>query len=246
MDVASVSTLLADPGVPPAELARRAGVSRNTEWALRKDQSRANLATLRELALACGSDLTVSAVPASDPLASAAARSILGDLETDSSEDFVAWETRLKRWTGHAAPLDIALEAGRVSAPQHRTEAHLFSGRNDVDRLTSAGIASGSTWVLSGAAALEALDDRPSEPELPVIVWSADVERFAQLLLDTHRSVRVQTSATVIVAPLHPSMLAGMTNIEGVPLVSPIQAVIDCFGVGGELADRALEIAKDW
>ncbi|GGF24432.1 hypothetical protein [Subtercola lobariae] len=245
MDISSVRALLQNPGVPAADLARRANVSRNTEWTLRKDPSRANLATLRELALACGQDLVIQTTPASDPLAAAAARSILGDLD-ESEDDLAPWVDRLIRYAQGSDPLTIAMEAGRVSTPHARRGALLFDGRNDAERLTSAGVASESEWALSGSAALESLSLEPIDPDLPAIIWTSDPERIGHLLGETHRAVRVTSAAKVIVAPLHPTVLVGVTMVDGTPLVTPVQAVIDSFGTGGPLADAALSITKGW
>lgn len=243
MDVSDIVLTLNDPGMKPAERVRRSGISRDTEWSLRRDPSRANLSTLRELALASGNDLVVEAVPASDPLASAAARVILGDLTTTSPE-LDQWVTRLRRWVPSADPLRLVEEASRVSAPQHRSGAVLLNGRNDPDRLASAAIAAQARWVLSGATCLEALGEA-TEPEcLPVVMWVSDSERASRFLGDTHRRVHSVAAADVIVAPLHESMLEGSVDLDDVPLVSPVQAIIDSIGVGGQLGQTALEIAR--
>ncbi|GAA4376433.1 helix-turn-helix domain-containing protein [Agromyces bauzanensis] len=224
-----------------AELARRAGISRTTALHLRDDISRARVSTLRELALALGYDIRIDLERASDPLASAAARSLLGDL--DESAEYREWVERLQRYCPSGEPLGIVDEAARVSAPQHRGGSVMLSGRNDADRLVSAGVASGARWALSGAAALEALGSNGGGT---VLMWSEDVTRAAQLLGGTHRRVKAEAAADVVIAPAHPSVFEGSTQVDDVVLVSPVQAIIDSFGLGGEVGATARRVAEAW
>jgi len=246
MDVSEVEKLLRAPALPPTELARQAGVSRNTLWTLRQDPSHARLATLRELALAEGFDLSIGVEPASDPDASAAVRFILGDIDDSLhvSPDVREWCDRLKRWVPSGDPLQLVAAAAVVAAPQNRHGAVFIKGRNDTERLTSAGLASGQPWALSGAAGLEYLDVH--EPGLPTVAWAQDPTRFAELLGNTHERTRVAAAASVIIAPLHEQVITGATDVDGVILVTPVQLVIDCIGVGGQLADAATRVAKEW
>lgn len=78
-------TDLAKPPITRSELAQRAGISRNTEWSIRRDQNRARLDTLREVALACGYDVEVTLRRAYDAAAVAAARNMVGDLDSANS-----------------------------------------------------------------------------------------------------------------------------------------------------------------
>lgn len=249
MDTAGLAAFLHETSTAPAELARRAGVSRNTEWSLRRDPSRAKLGTLRELALACALDIKIGTVPASDPYAAAAARVMVGDIPADSVDDhrqLSEWIARLQRWAPDAAPLRLAEIAAEVSAPQNRSRAVFLIGRHDADRLASAALASGEPWALSGAAALDALDVAPVSRNSPTVLWTARPDAVTGMLLSTHRRTIVGSAANVIVAPLHQTVLEGSATLDEIALVSPVQAVIDSLGIGGELGAAALDIAGEW
>lgn len=221
-------------------LARRAGISRTTVLQLQNDRSRARVSTIRELVLALGYDVTIDVQPASDPLAAAAARFLLGDLA--ASAEFDDWVTRLKRYRPDNDPLGIVDEAASVSAPQHRDGSVMFAGRSDPDRLVSVGIATGSRWALSGGAALEALGSDGGT----VVMWTEDVKQVAQLLAETHRRVNIVNAAQVIAAPAHWTVFDGSGALADVVLVSPVQAVIDSFGIGGQTRAQAVRVAGQW
>ncbi|GAA1061972.1 hypothetical protein [Agromyces bracchium] len=305
----TLATLLESPPLPRYELAQRAGISRNTEWSIRDDQSRARLETLRELALACGYDIDVVLRAAYEPAAAAAARQMLGDLDVtnddrerlfsvlgiDLDAELAAlpkWSERLQRYadagttstmTGrkrHAPvdglrvrePLAVAVEAAHLAAPQHAPGALMLSGRNDLDRLMSAAMAASELyrnaadaaprfrhqWAFSGWPALEALGAvhpvsvfdlevaSPRGKALPAVIWTSLPKQFGQFLTETHRKVSTVRAATVIIAPLAPHQLIGTGELVGAPLVSPVQAVIDSLGVGGELGTAALDLARGW
>ena len=238
----SLGSALAAVSLTKTELARRAGLSRTTTQAVSEDPSRTRISTLREIALALGYDLSIDLEPASDPLAAAAARQLLGDLAP--APEYAEWVERLKRYSPEGHPLAIVEEAAKVSSPQDRRGSVMLSGRNDADRLVSAGLASGSTWALSGGAALEALGtDAATET---VVFWTDDVKQVAELLGATHRRVNVSSAADVIVAPAHPSVFDGAGAVEDVVLVSPVQAIIDSYGVGGSDRLVAQRIADGW
>ncbi|MDL9981205.1 hypothetical protein [Microbacterium candidum] len=277
MDAVTFADLIAAPPIPRVELAQRAGVSRNTEWVLRQDQSRARLDTLREIALACGFDIEIRLDRAYQPAAAAAARDLLDDL-TDMDPpllraDLGAWRDRLLRYVraddgdeGSVDPLRLVSEAAALSAPQNSPDAIMLAGRNDLERLMSAASATSTEYrdhryVFSGGAALRALRvelphdlttiaSAESEQErwakMPTVVWTSLPTQFSRYLMETHRSVRTARAATVIIAPLAPHHLVRAAEPGGVPLVSPIQAVIDSLGVGGDLGLTALDLARSW
>jgi hypothetical protein len=228
------------------ELSRRAGVSRTTALAVSDDPSRARVDTLRELALALGYDISIALEPASDPFAAAAARVVLGDLHvdrhTEQAHEIEAWLHRLNRYsTGE--PIDIVAEAARVSGAHHRRGSVMLTGRVDADRLVSAGRSSEARWALSGSAALEALG---AEPGAVVVLWTDDPQRVTRLFDDTHRRVRTLTAATIVVAPAHPTVFEGLTTVEDVNLVSPVQGVIDAFANGGRDREIAESLVRSW
>ncbi|GAA2247911.1 helix-turn-helix domain-containing protein [Herbiconiux moechotypicola] len=243
--------VIARSSATKSELARRADVSRTTVLSVTVDQSRARVDTLRELALALGYDLVIELEHASDPLAAAAARVMLGESDlraTVDDRDLDAWIARLTRYVdadadGRLDTLDLLTEAAGVSAPHHRAGAVLLSGRNDTDRLVSAGRASGVEWALSGSASLEALG---ADPGKTVVFWAQDAKLVAELLAGTHRRVKTPTAADVIVAPAHPTVFAGSTTIEDVNLVTPVQGVIDAIATGGVDREIAMTLAGSW
>lgn len=226
-------------GIP--ELAARAGISRPTLYRLLSGAvPRAD--DLEELALAAGWELEIELRELSDPLAAVAVRVLLGDGPAELwAAESAPWQERLRRFVDaqtHTAR-DIALvdEAGRASAPAKRPGARHLNGEHQrVDRLVSAGRASGSRWALSGWAALDALG---IEAHAPTIMWVEDARLTEQLLRDSFRPTRAH-SADLIVVPAHPSVFAGTTNLSDIELVSPLQAFIDAVGLGGESRTQAL------
>lgn len=77
-------------------------------------------------------------------------------------------------------------------------------------------------------------------------MWTEDVKQVARLLAETHRRVNIVTAAHVIVAPAHPTVFEGSGALDDVVLVSPVQAVIDSFGIGGQTRVQALRVAGQW
>lgn len=299
----NIADLLDAPPMARSELVQRAGISRNTEWSIRHDQSRARLDTLREIALACGYDVDVVLHRVYDPVAVAAARVLVGDLELDellaADADLLGsqpawtamdeWRERLRRYASadpaiptrtagaveslaEPSPLTLAIEAAQFAGAQHVPMAIMLAGRSDLARLMSAAVATadlfrttadaderfGHKWAFSGWPALEGLGAEPRrdvvlgpEPSrrqsaLPTIVWTTLPTQFAQFLGGTHRRVGTVRAASVVVAPLTAVQLVGRGELEGAPLVSPVQSVIDSLGVGGDLAAAALDLATGW
>lgn len=241
-----------------SDLARRADVSRTTSLAVTADPSRARVDTLRELALALGYEISIELQPASDPLAAAAARAMLGDTAVAQAVAPGAldeWIDRLERYSrtpadgdaeggaGGALARRVMSEAARVAAAHHRPGRVMFSGRKDADRLVSVGRASDADWVLSGAAALEALG---ADPGKTTVFWTSDPDRTSKLFADTHRRVNLHTAADVIVAPGDPSVFAGAESIEDVNLVAPIQGMIDAIAAGGADRRNAEDLLRSW
>lgn len=224
-----------------SSVAQRSGVSRPTLYRL-LNGAVPRTDDLRELAIAAGFDIDASLVPLSDPLAAAAARTILGDRSVDEwAETSAEWRDRLERFAAGTAGVDrevaIIDEAGRASSPTHRPDAvHLRGDHRRVDRLVSAGRSSQGRWALSGWAALDALG---IEVDAPTILWVEDARKTAQLLGDSFRPGRVDR-CDLIVVPAHPSVFAGGGAIEDVELVAPLQAHIDAAGLGGDARDQAL------
>ncbi|MDY0946253.1 helix-turn-helix transcriptional regulator [Frigoribacterium sp. CFBP9039] len=223
------------------ELAARTGLSRPTLYRVLGGRP-PRIDDLRELALACGFDIDAALIPVSDPLAAVAARAALGDPDVaEWSDSATAWRERLQRYVaaGSEADVQVALidEAGRASAPAQREGSiHLRGDARYVDRLVSAGSASGDDWALSGWAALDAME---IDADAPTILWTPEPRRVAQLLADSFRPGLAGLS-DLILTPAHPSVFAGALEIDSVRLVAPIQAHIDAVGLGEAPRSAAL------
>ncbi|QTX05676.1 helix-turn-helix domain-containing protein [Agromyces archimandritae] len=229
-----------------SELAQRADVSRTTVLAAEGDESRMRVSTIRELALALGYDVRIDLDRASDPLAAAGARAMLGDLEPGSDfgheDELDGWIDRLRRYSG-GEPIGILREAARLSAAEHRTGSAMFAGPVDVDRLVSAGRASEARWALSGAAALDAMG---ADGGTVTVLWAEDAKRLTELLAADLRRFRVRSAAGLIVAPADPTVFVGASTLEDVNLVSPVQAIIDSIANGGADQRIAESLAESW
>lgn len=230
-------------------VARRSGVHRSTLYRALDGSSDIRLETLEEIALAYGLQAQLSYVPLSDPVAADAARVLLeGDHGDTITPDLDAWMQRLQRYAGEqASPVDLALEAARASTLLERRGALGMRGDFTVDRLASAGYATGEVWALSGSAALEALDGGDPDDTPVNILWTSQPQKAMQLLADSGRPApRGLGSADLIIAEPSDIMFRGLNTIEGISLVSPVQAIIDNLGLHDQQRDRAISIARAW
>ncbi|WP_162621881.1 helix-turn-helix transcriptional regulator [Microbacterium suaedae] len=231
-------------GMTTAEFARRADVNRSTIHRIARGETDPALGTLRELAFVHGLDLDLSLRPLSDPDAAAAARVLLdeamGDYEITTGTR--RWISRLDSF---ADPLDIIDTAGRASAPAERPGAVLLRGDRSALRLSSAGTAAGVPWAVSGwAGLLEA--EGVAATSGPSIVWTTDPEATARMLLDTHRRVTSPANAQVVVAPAADAVFVDAWESGPTRLVAPVQILLDCIGLGGELEELARRVAEGW
>lgn len=225
-------------------LSRQAGVSSSTLHRVMHDQVDPSIGTLREIAFACGVSLDVAARPLADPLAAAAARSVLEEgYEPPSPVE--AWVARLRRQAGDD-PVELVAKAGRASAPLLRPGTLLFAGAFEVGRVASAGEASGGRWALSGLAgfSLPGLWDRLPTP---TILWCEDVRRVEQLLADAdlQRATRPERAALAI-AEADESLFFNSFEKDQVRYVAPIQILLDGFALGGAAAEFARREAQSW
>jgi transcriptional regulator with XRE-family HTH domain len=227
--------------ISTTRLAARADLSRATLHRLLAGAS-ARVDDLQEIALAAGLAIDVTLVPLSDPIAAVAGRILLGDDSLGAwTAEALLWVDRLERYVASDPSVshDIAAtdEAGRAANPAARQGSmHLRGDHRDIDRLVSAGRASGNAWALSGWAALDGLE---VDVDAPTVMWVDDVRRVTQLLHGSFAPAR-NGEADLIVAPAHPSVFAGVAEIEDVLLVDPLQAYIDAAGLGGDARVAAL------
>jgi len=256
-----VATLIKELGTTPSATARATGLSRMTVLRVRDGVSSPSMTTLREFALAAGFDLDISLVPASDPAAAMAARVIadptvpeLGEFKTlglGTAADVIAiteWVDRLERQADGARTRLLPL-AGRYSAPQHRKGARYFAPKPGISQSRLIDIASSAVdtvrGALSGVAAAQFYLGHAPDPGV-VVAWTTDVAAVASRLSLTLREVDEYQPAGVIVAPTVDSYLLDMVRPPQSthPLVSPIQAAIDFYGLGYDLL--ADEITEGW
>lgn len=238
-------------GATSVDFARRSGVGRTTLHRIAAGQVEPTLATLRELAIAHGYELTVDLAPLSDPHAAAALRQLVDPAfegitpEEVSPEDAGAvrdWVTRLERYDD----VDVAaVTAARASSLLHRKGAIYLRGDNSAKRLGSAGSASGREWAISGAAALKLVTE--TDVVGPSVLWvDGDADATSRLLLDTHRRVDNAAAAEVVVATAHPSVFVDEYRDGPIRYVAPTQLLLDCVGLGGMLEATALLVQQSW
>ncbi|WP_437582530.1 helix-turn-helix transcriptional regulator [Paramicrobacterium sp. CJ85] len=231
-------------GMSAAELARRSRVNRSTIHRIARGETEPTLATLRELAIVHGLDLEVDLRPLSDPAAASAARMLL-DPTMEGYEPNASEQQWLKRLEQFDDPVDVVAVAGRASAPAERKAALLFRGDRSALRLASAGSAADGTWAVSGWAALTAAEgDAPRAGAS--ILWVQDPDRAASMLLDTHTRVTSPLNAQVVVAQITDAVQVDSWSEGAVRYVAPVQILLDCIGLGGELERAARVVAESW
>jgi len=237
---------IADAGINASTVARRAGVSASTLHRILADQVDPSIGTLREIAIGCGVDLTISSKTMSDWRAAATARSMLEEGYIAPEYDFADWESRLTRLAQGDDPVEIVTAAARASAPLHRDGAAWFTGTMTVGTVASAGDASGGQWALSGAAGLYLPDLGEPTPAI-TILWCDDTRAVSQLLAasSARTTERVDRTALVVVHG-EPELFEGSFTKGLVHYAAPIQIIIDCLSLGGVVAKDAREEALTW
>ena len=232
-------------GFPNAVVARRAGVSASTLHRVVNGQVDPSVGTVRELAAACGMELRLAARRLADPGAAAAARLLLEDGYEPSLPGVDAWVERLRRQAGDD-PVAIVEAAGLASAPLHRPTARLYASPVEVGRVASAGSASGGRWALSGMAGLKLPGLFEALPT-PSILWCEDVRRVEQLLADAELTAASRVERTSLaVVEADEALFTNFFENGRVRYVAPIQIVLDCFSIGGVLADLARREVGSW
>jgi len=234
-------------GITASEFARRAGVNRSTLHRIASGAVEPSLATLRELAIAHGLDVSVTLTPLSDPDAAIAARHLLDDsVESEPTSPGVRdWMARLQRLVPELSdPVEIVSVAGRASSLLQRRDAVFLRGESSGLRLASAGTASDAPWAVSGRAAIDYGRERGSRG--PSVLWTDDPARAASVLSDTHEVVGSPLNAHVVVVRANPTIFIDTLAAGPVRYVAPIQMLLDCIGLGGDLEQEAEQIATGW
>lgn len=241
-----VERMLKDSGLSASALARRSGVSRSSQFRIETGAVDPGLGTLRELALAAGFDLNVELAPLSDPDAARAARVILDEGYDPSPSRAVSdWVARLKRWVSDGDPVEIVRVAGISSSLLKRRGSSYLTGQVDDLKLASAGASSGAPWLLSGSGVLSRMQETGDGPVAgPYIVYTGDMHRFLRVL-DNMTPARPE-KALVVVTEYSVDLESDIWGDGPLRMVAPIQALIDGFGIGGELAEAAERTARGW
>lgn len=236
-------------GTTPAATARRAGVSASTLHRVLNGQVDPLVSTLREIALACGLELELVTHPSRDPLAAIAVRAMLEDgyqPPEHTATELAEWKQRLVRWAGEDNPLQLVEVAARMSAPARRRDAAFFSGTATLGRIASVGDAASGCWALSGAAGLY-LPDLSDQIPLTTFLWCDEVRNVLHLLADTElRRTERSDRAVLVVVEGEPELFTGSFALGLVQYVAPIQIMIDCLSLGGQVADDARKEMSTW
>ncbi|MDE3093216.1 MAG: helix-turn-helix transcriptional regulator [Acidobacteriota bacterium] len=226
--------------------ARRAGVSASTLHRILTDQVDPSIGTLREIAIGCGVDLSLTSGILSDWRAAATARSMFEEGYVVAKNDIADWESRLIRLAEGDHPIEIVSAAARASAPLHRDGATWCTGTMTVGTVASAGDASGGRWALSGAAGLYLSDTGEPTPAI-TILWCDDPRSVSQLLAASAvRTTDRIDRTTLAVVRGEPELFAGSFTKGLTRYAAPIQIIIDCLSLGGDVAKDAREEAMTW
>lgn len=261
--------MIQEAGRHPSATARATGLSRMTVQRVRDGVSSPGLQTLREFALLAGYDVRVTVVPASDPAAAVAARSLLdpefhhhsgelpgspesADAGVNRVDEFEVrgWIERFERW-GVVSPQKVLETAGRYAAPQHRDGSRFFPPRagfsaERVIKLAGAAAASShSRHALSGVGAADFYLARGASPG-PQIVWAEDVGAVSETLGATLHEVGNYQPAGVIVAPAPAEYFFDsiLDPVSGQTFVAPIQVALDLHGLG--FSDLGSSLTEGW
>ena len=225
MDVAK---WVVDSGRAKYLIAADAGIARTTLDRAIADPDPVRLGTLKEIAYACGVQLTGCGTPLSCIGAALAVRSRLEANYVTAEPDVCAqWLERLQRWAGAGTDQGLieaaarALNLGAASAVTVR----------DLAAATEVAMQSEDPWALSGAIALD-------EPGVSVL-WVSDVTPYHDL-----GQPRTPQSSLVVTAPAE---LFQNSRAEGeLRLASPLQVLLDCLSLESPLDQLARREVKWW
>lgn len=239
---AQVDGWISRSSLSQAEVAVRAGVSASTVYRIRRGLVDPSIATLRDIAIACGYSIDVVTRPLSDSLAAEAARLLLEEGFT-ATHDVSDWTARLER--NIRSPQDLLRRASESANPLARPGASHFSGPLTTGLLASAGTMSGGEWVVSGSPGL-ALPPRQEELDGHAILWVTTLEETNKLISASLRSVPHPAIAQLTVLPASTWMFQNSFEHEFIHYAAPIQIMMDCLALGGAASQRAAEIIGEW
>lgn len=242
----TVRSWVLDAGLNAATVARRSGIAASTLHRILADQVDPSIGTLREIAIGCGVDLSISSRTISDWRAASAARSMLEEGYVAPEDEITSWQSRLTRLARGDDPIELVSAAARASAPLHRSGSAWYTGAMTVGSVASAGDAAAGKWALSGAAGLYLPE--LGEPTPPItVLWCEDVRVVSQLLAASEvRTTNRIERVTLAVVHGEPELFEGSFTRGLVHYAAPIQIVIDCLSLGGVVANDAREEAMTW
>jgi transcriptional regulator with XRE-family HTH domain len=225
-----------------AEIALRAGVNASTVHRIRRGMVDPSIATLRDIAIACGYSIDVVTRPLSDSLAAEAARSLLEE-GFAPTHDVSHWTARLQR--NARSPQHVLRRASDCANPLARPGARHFAGPVTTGLLASAGTTSGGEWMVSGSPGLT-LPPRQEELDGHAILWVTAPENTNNLIGASLRSVPHAAIAQLTVLPASTWIFQNSFEHEFIHYAAPIQIMIDCLALGGSTSQRATEIIGEW
>ncbi|QXQ15295.1 helix-turn-helix domain-containing protein [Skermania piniformis] len=181
----AVREWIADTGLSPNQVSRRAGISQSTMSRILGGRVDPAAGTLNEIALACGLQLDLATRASSEPAAARAARALLeAGYPTDPDGHLTRWQERLARYAGTSDPVDLLTTAARYASPLRSPDVALFTGTAPLGQVASAGQASQGRWALSGAAGLTLPQPHDDAP-ITTILWAEHPREATQLLTDS-------------------------------------------------------------
>ena len=236
-----VSEWISASGKNVTEVARLSGVARSTIHRIQTGQTVPTLSVLGSIAYACGLSLILTTRELFDVNAMHAARAMLESgyvppLECEKEVD--KWIGRLSI-CGEGEAVGIVRAAGQASSPLNNPEALHLPYVFTATQLADAGLATRAQWALSGTCGIAEI------PTPENILYTQHPELAHTLLTQTAHRVSNKVGNTYIV-PITNGVMFDSWADGNLRFVAPIQILLDCFGLGREAQQLALEEAQTW
>lgn len=243
---ATVRDWVTEAGISLRRVSRRTGMSSSTVSRVLGDKTDPSFSTLREIALACGLEVELSARPSSNPSAARAARAMLEPDYLSDDPKLDEWADRLVRFAEDDSPVSLMVTAARYASPLLRSDTALFKGDIPMGHLASVCDATEGDCVVSGAAGLT-LPDTYAVAPLTTILWSSNAGHTKRLVNSSALEVTDRAArATVAVVQADPALFTNSFREGIVTYAAPIQIMLDCLALRGAVADAALEEIASW
>jgi transcriptional regulator with XRE-family HTH domain len=236
-----IAEWIVESGLTRSEIARRAGVARTTLDRIESGEGNPTLATLDDIAYACGKSIDIIDRPLCDPAAAEAARVLLdADYEPYDRHSVGVWARRLERAVPDSDPVAVLTAAAHASSVLRRRDTTTVTGNLTDLAVASAGDGSRGDYALSGAPGLGMKGT--------ILLWAEDAPVAARLLVETaKRAPQRAHNITVIVAPARANLFQNaFTTDRGIRFVAPLQIMLDNIGLGDEYEKAALTEVRSW